>query len=252
MKTISLKELSFYLDNYFESEKFQDYAPNGLQVEGKENIQKIGVAVSASYATIEKAVSEKCDALITHHGLFWKGDSYAITGPKKRRLELLLKNQLSLLSYHLPMDAHKESGNNWLAAKDLGWKDLSPFGKINGAFIGVKGTFPQMHITELTAVLEAYYGHAATAVNSNKSHVKSGALISGGAYKEILTAAKEGIDVFITGNFDEPAFWDAQEGNIHFLAMGHYATEKVGPKGLIAHLQDRGFNAQFLDIPNPF
>lgn len=252
---ITLNELVAYLDQYLEVSDFIDFSINGLQVEGRKTVRSIATAVSANLETIEQAVAEGHDALIVHHGLFWNkdGDSLRIVGSKQKKLRLLLNNEISLLTYHLPLDAHYEVGNNWKAARDLGWQQLAPFGFYNNKYIGVKGTFHPIEIETFKSKIEKYYHHFATVALKGKKLVSSAALISGAAYKELLQAAKENIDCFITGNFDEPAWSMAQEEQIHFLALGHSATETVGPKALAAKLsQQFEVACVFLDIPNPF
>src|SRR6185295_12703822 len=133
---ITLQDLSQDLQQLLSPEDFSDYCPNGIQVEGKHEIQRIAFAVSASLATIEEAVKRKADALIVHHGIFWNKDTYIITGTKKKKLELLIKEGISLLAYHLPLDAHQQVGNNWKAAFDLGLEDLNPFYLIGKSAIG--------------------------------------------------------------------------------------------------------------------
>ncbi len=242
------KELSDWIDTYLNVDLFEDYCPNGLQVEGKSQVKKAATAVSANIQTIEAAVKEGVDALIVHHGLFWKGDTYPIVGAKKRKLQLLMEKGISLLAYHLPLDAHQVVGNNWKAASDMEWENLEPFGGI-----GVKGEFPEQPIKTFFEKLETYYGHKAARALGGEKSVSSAALISGGAYREISRAAKEGVDCFITGNFDEPAWGWAFEEKIHFLALGHSATEKVGPKALAHYLQkEMGLETHFIDVENPF
>ena len=240
-------ELAHYLENYLSASEFEDYGPNGLQVEGKESIKTCATAVSASLETIEKAVEAGVDALIVHHGLFWMRDDYCIIGPKRERLAALLKHEISLFAYHLPLDAHQEVGNNFRAAQDLGWHSLEPFS------VGVKGRFKSMPLDAFIAELEAYYGHSATVALGGKKSVQSAILISGGAYKELATAAKEGVDCFITGNFDEPAWAAAHEGRINFFALGHTATEKIGPQALAEHIDRKfGVSCTFIDSDNVF
>lgn len=250
MERDALKE---YLHVYLNVSQFKDYCPNGMQVEGKEKIHKIATAVSGDLVTIEHAVEKEVDALIVHHGIFWKNDPYPVTGSKKRKIELLLKHKISLFAYHLPLDAHQEVGNNWKAAKDLGWNDLEPFGTFNGIEIGVRGAFSSCSVDVFIAKIEKYYGRQAVKALGGPSQIQTAALISGGAYKELASAASAGIDCFITGNFDEPAWGVALEEKIHFLALGHTFTEKIGPKALADHLsQYLGIDAQFLDTENPF
>ncbi len=250
---VQRKDLEVYLGDYLKVSTIKDYCPNGLQVEGKSEIKKIATAVSASMETFEQCVDQAIDALIVHHGLFWEKDPYQIVGSKRAKVELLLKRGISLFAYHLPLDAHQEVGNNWQAARDLGWENLEPFGDYYGTFIGVKGTFTERAIEKLVGEVESYYGHPAAIALGGKKRVASGALISGGAYKELAKAAAAGVDCFITGNFDEPAWSVAHEEHIHFLALGHSATEKVGPKALAKHISEKfGVPAQFLDTSNPF
>ncbi|HEY4832872.1 MAG TPA: Nif3-like dinuclear metal center hexameric protein, partial [Waddliaceae bacterium] len=213
----------------------------------------IATAVSANLMTLQKAVEQGADALIVHHGLFWGNDPYPIIGTKRTKIALLLKHEISLFAYHLPLDAHREVGNNWQAARDLGWENLEPFGEYNGTMIGVKGRFAPQSIESFVANVEAYYEHSATVALGGKREIASVALVSGGAYKELILAAKAGVDCFVTGNFDEPAWGVAYEEKLHFLALGHCATEKVGPKTLAKHIQKQfGITTFFLDVPNPF
>ncbi len=250
---ITLQELCGYLDNFLQVPLIKDYCKNGLQVEGTQNVGKIATAVTASLATIEAAVKEKTNVLIVHHGLFWNGDDYTISGSKKQKIKLLLDNEISLLAYHLPLDCHSEIGNNWKAAQDLGWKDLKPFCSINGIPIGVKGVFNEINKYEFQKQLELYYKHPAYSALGGREMIGSAALVSGGAYKNLIDAVKEGVDSYITGNFDEPAWHQAFEEKINFFALGHSNTERVGPKALAQHLEEKyGVSSLFIDIENPF
>jgi dinuclear metal center YbgI/SA1388 family protein len=246
-------ELEKLLNIYLNVPLFKDSCPNGLQVEGKREIKKIATAVSANLTTLQKAVEQEIDALVVHHGLFWFKDPYPLVGTKKNKIEMLLRHGIALFAYHLPLDAHSEVGNNWCAARELGWLNLEPFGEFNGTSVGVKGTFPAQEVLKFQGKLEAYYGHPAAVALGGKKEISSGSLISGGAYKELGAAARAGVDCFITGNFDEPAWSIAHEEGIHFFALGHAATEKVGPKALASYIQKTyGIAAHFLDVPNPF
>jgi dinuclear metal center YbgI/SA1388 family protein len=248
-----LHELEKYLNEYLNISLIKDCCPNGVQVEGRREIKKIATAVSANLMTLQKAAETDVDALIVHHGLFWQGDPYPIIGARKKKIELLLKEGISLLAYHLPLDAHQEIGNNWQAARNLGWQQLLPFGEYNGTMIGVKGVFSPQPIEVIVSQIETYYEHPATVALGGKKIVSTGALISGGAYRELSQAVREKVDLFITGNFDEPAWGVAHENQIHFLALGHSATERVGPRALAEHLQKKwDLSSFFLDIVNPF
>lgn len=248
---ITLQELIDYLRDLYDVPTISDYCPNGLQVEGKSTINKVATAVTASRATIEAAVAANADALVVHHGLFWKGDDPTIIGAMKGRLEPLFRYDISLFGYHLPMDAHPVIGNNWSAARDLGWEQLEPFGLFNGTPIGVRGTFAPVSREAFQKKIEAYYHHPATYALGGPEEVSKAALVSGGAYRSIKEAAEVGVDCFITGNFDEPAWHLAHEESINFYAMGHTATEKVGPRALAKQLAQL-VESEFLDLPNPF
>lgn len=253
MTEISLQELCLHLDHLLDVQAYKDYCPNGLQLEGKSGIRKIAIAVSASVKTIQEAVQIGADALIVHHGIFWSGDPYPIIGVKSRKIELLIKHNISLLAYHLPLDGHRELGNNWKAALDLGWRDLVPCCPANGMPIGVMGKFDRTSRADFQKHLEKYYEHRAEAAPGGKEEVCSGMLVSGGAYKMLSEAAKQGIDCFITGNFDEPAWHDAYEQGVNFFALGHSATERVGPRTLGSYLKETiGVEVVFIDISNPF
>lgn len=250
---VALNELTRYLDALLQCPLFSDYGPNGLQVEGRREIKRIASAVTASIETIRAAIAIQADLLLVHHGLFWQGDSPIVTGPYREKLQLLLSNQLSLLGYHLPLDAHQEFGNNWKAARDLGWTDLEPFGLYKGMPIGVKGRIRAISRKDLQTELESYYKHHAHTALGGKETVQTIALISGGAHKSIAEAINAGVDCFVTGSMDEPVWHLAHEGKINFFALGHSATERIGPQALGQHIkQTFGLEHQFLDLPNPF
>jgi dinuclear metal center YbgI/SA1388 family protein len=243
-----IADILSHLNDYLQAGQFQDYCPNGLQVEGKQNVSRVATAVSASENILKQAAEKKVDLLIVHHGMFWNKDPYVIFGPKKRKLKILMDHHISLAAYHLPLDAHHEVGNNWKAAIDLGWTDLLPFEEI-----GVRGRFKKQSREELQSSLESYYGQKAVVALGGKEQVETCALISGGAYRSIDCAVGAGVDCFVTGNFDEPAWHMAHEGNINFFALGHAATEKVGPRSLADYLRRvLNLDAFFLDELNPF
>lgn len=250
---MTLQQLLDYLNTTLRAEEFTDYCPNGLQVQGREDVEKVGFAVTASLETIEKAIDLGCDALVVHHGLFWKGDPYPITGPKAKKVGLLLKNKCSLLAYHLPLDAHRTVGNNWCAANQLGWTDLCAFGKMGGEEIGVAGVFAPIEISLFVEKLEKYYNHCAHKALGGKKKISSCALISGGAYRSIVEAKEKGYDCFITGNFDEPAWHLAHEYEMNFIAMGHAATERIGPQALMRAVGDTlDCQTIYVSDENPF
>lgn len=250
---IALPDLIRYLDQLLPGQGAVDYCPNGLQIEGKQEVKKIGTAVSVTLGTIEAAIKAQMDALVVHHGLFWQRDSYVIQGVKKKKIALLLEHGISLFAYHLPLDLHRLIGNNWRAAQELGWNDLQPFGYFGGVPIGVKGTLSNCSREELKTQLEEYYQHPAVCALGGVNQVKTVALVSGGAYKTLTDASLEGIDAFITGNYDEPAWYQAFEEGINFYALGHSATERIGPRALSQTISEElQIPCSFLDVFNPF
>lgn len=250
---IRLQELCLYLEEYLNASAIKDCAINGLQVEGKGQITRVATAVTASAATIEAAALWGADALIVHHGIFWEGQPPALVGCLGRRARLLIENSISLLAYHLPLDLHRTIGNNWRAAAELGWENCQPFGVFSGVPIGVMGFFRPIDRYEFREKLEKYFQNKAHTALGGKEMISSAALISGGAYKSLAAAAAAGADSFITGNFDEPVWHAAHEEKINFFAMGHSATERIGPRALAEQLAKHfPVETTFLDLPNPF
>ncbi|MCE5294670.1 MAG: Nif3-like dinuclear metal center hexameric protein [Chlamydiales bacterium] len=248
-----LKTFSQYIDSILLPDAFQDVCINGVQVEGKKKIKHLAVAVTASLYTIKKAKSIKADALLVHHGLFIKGRDTTITGSLKEMLSILLSSDISLLGYHLPLDAHQELGNNWPAAKMLGWTDLEPFGKFHGMHIGVKGSCEPITQEHLKKKLEKFYGHTAMTVFGGPKTIRTCALISGGAHKSIVDAVNEEVDCFITGTNDEPIWHIAQQDKINFFSLGHAATETIGVQLLGQHLAEQfDLKVTYIQENNPF
>lgn len=249
----NLKKLIKQLNELYQVNLFKDFCPNGLQVEASLEIKKAATAVSASLQTIKKAAKLKVQALVVHHGLFWNHDSLVISGAKAEKIKILLENGISLLAYHLPMDAHRTIGNNWKAAMELNWTNLEPFYLLNGMAIGVKGKVGNLTREGFQKKIEKYYSHKAEVAFGGKNKIQTAALVSGGAYKQIKEAAAEELDAFITGNFDEPAWYSAFEEKINFFALGHAATERVGPKALADTIkQSLKLDCHFIDDDNPF
>jgi len=249
---ITLQELYSYLDQYLNCASIADFCKNGLQVEGKDKVFKIATAVTANLDTIKQAAELKVDALIVHHGLFWNQDPHEITGIKKEKVKTLLENGISLLAYHLPLDAHQEIGNNWKAASDLGWQNLRSF-CVKGIPLGVLGDIELKSYDAVVDGLEKYYGSKAVCALGGNKLIKTMGLISGGAYKYLIDAKKLGADAFVTGSYDLPAWDQAFEERINFFALGHTATEKVGPKALTDFISRKwGVDACFIDATNLF
>jgi dinuclear metal center YbgI/SA1388 family protein len=252
MQLLTLDKISDYLNQLLPSKEIIDYCPNGLQIEGKHHIKKIGTAVSASLATLEQAIEQELDVLIVHHGLFWQKDSYVIQGSKKQKIALLLKHDISLFAYHLPLDLHTTVGNNWKAAFDLQLADLKAFG--SGKMpIGVQGKIKPLACEDFKQKLEQYYQHPAYCALGGKKIIETVAIVSGGAHRLLIEAAEAQVDAFITGSFDEPTWHQAFEEKINFFALGHSATERVGPLALADHLQQVfQLPCVFIENANPF
>lgn len=250
---IRLQALCEDLKHTLEPDVFRDVCPNGLQVEGSPQVRTFAASVSSSLAVIKQAVALGVDLLLVHHGIFWNKDSLPIVGVKKEKIALLLQHNISLVAYHLPLDAHALYGNNYRAAQLLGWQEIEPFFKLDGQFIGVKGRVPKLSAPLFQKQLENFYDHPAHAVLAGPPVIETAALISGGAHRSIDCAIAEGLDCFITGSFDEPTWHQAHEGKIHFFAMGHSATEKIGPFSLGEYLHSR-FHLpwQWIEEKNPF
>lgn len=249
-------ELDNFLKNLLRPELFDDYCPNGLQVEGKNEIKKIVFAVSATRESAEYAATIKASALVVHHGLFWKfHGTKTLTGPFYKRVAPLLKNDINLFGYHLPLDAHMEVGNASSIAKLIGMSDLLPFGNYKGVATGVMGSLPKsLSGLELKKILEEKLGHAVHYSNPmDAKEIKKIGIITGGANSEWREAKKLDLDAYITGEMSEHDYHESREAGIHMFAGGHHATEKFGIQTLMKKIQESfpDLECEFLDSENP-
>jgi dinuclear metal center YbgI/SA1388 family protein len=242
--------LTAWLDTYLDVHGYDDPSLNGLQVEGADEVAKVAVAVDGSLATFEAAMSAGADMLIVHHGLFW-GPAKAVVGPHRRRLAFLLEHDISLYAAHIPLDAHREVGNNWGIGRMLALDDLQDFGTWRGRPIGVQGTFPTpMSLRDLADAIERHLGESVLVHAGGALEVGSLGIISGAAAGTIPDAAALGLDAFLTGEPKHDAFHDAFEHGINALYAGHYMTETVGVNLLAAKLQEEfGLLTEFLLLP---
>jgi dinuclear metal center YbgI/SA1388 family protein len=247
-------DLELYLNTLLKPEKIKDFCPNGLQIQGSDEIHKIVTGVTATQALIEQAIGENADALVVHHGFFWKNESYVIRGMKHNRIKALIENNISLFAYHLPLDIHPELGNNAQLAKLFEINNVQPLEIDNPLSVAVRGEFSH-HIsggelsTRLTQQLSRECLHIAPP--SNKK-IKTVAWCSGGGQNYIELAAEQGIDAFISGEVSEQTTHVAREMDIHFFAGGHHATERYGAKAIAKHLEDKlAIPTRFIDIDNP-
>jgi dinuclear metal center YbgI/SA1388 family protein len=243
---IDNKALAEYCDDYLSKDKFDDYCPNGLQIEGRKEISKIISGVSANLDLIERAIDEKADALFVHHGFFWKNERTSITGFKKNRIKALLDNDVNLFAYHLPLDAHSIVGNNIQLAMRLNIANPMPIGdtlvwrgEVNSKLSGVEQAIK--NITERTPLV----------FGDGEKVIKKIAWCSGGAQSYIEHAIEVGADCFITGEVSEQIPAIAKENNIAFISAGHHATERYGVQALCQHLSQKfDLKHQFIDIDN--
>jgi len=251
--TVDRRTLVDYLDQLLDAGNGRDYGPNGLQVEGKETIRKIVTGVSACHELFVRAREAGADAVLVHHGIFWEGMPRVLTGLQHRRVAELIRGDINLIAYHLPLDRHPELGNNALAARAFGLADLEPFGVHEGLPIGFRGRFAEpIPAAELAARCRRVYGQEPLAFLTGPDPVSTLGIISGGAQRELYCAIDGGLDAYITGEASEWVMNVAREAKIHYLAAGHYATERLGIRALGEHLRDRfGIAAEFIDVPNP-
>lgn len=250
---LSLTELVEYLDKLLNVAAIRDYCPNGLQVQGKETIKKIVTGVTASQALLDAAVAAKADVVLAHHGYFWKGENPCVTGMKYHRLNTLLKNQINLLAYHLPLDVHAEYGNNVQLAQLLDFVLTGWWQNDDGlACIAHGRLMHPMSADDLVAVITKALGRVPLHIPGQTTAIKTIAWCTGAAQDFIDVAIANQVDAYLTGEVSERTVHQAREAGIHFFAAGHHATERYGVKTLGEHLAIQ-FNIQheFIDIDNP-
>jgi dinuclear metal center YbgI/SA1388 family protein len=238
--SVTAAQLEYFLREYLEVNNFDDYGPNGLQIEGKETIANIGFAVSADLASIEVAVQKKADALIVHHGLFWKfHGSKSLTGTHGKRVLALARHHINLFGYHLPLDAHFEVGNAAAIARRLGLVKVEAFGDHKGAATGVQAQFSTPVLpAQLQLQLQGILNHPVVQGSHNPKHeISTVGIITGGASGDWREAHKAGLDAYITGELKEHDWSEAQEAGLHIFGGGHYATEQFGVQDLMDKLQ---------------
>lgn len=245
------KTLLQAFDQLLQPERFKDYGPNGLQVEGRPQIQKIVSGVTASRELIDAAIQAKADAVFVHHGLFWRGQDGRVVGWMKERLQRLLAHDINLYAYHLPLDAHPELGNNAQLGKVLGLKADAWCGDQNLVCVGQAPT-DFASAAALSAHAEACLGRLVTCIAPHDKPLKRIAWCSGGAQSYFESAIAHGVDAFITGEISEPQAHIAKETGVAFLACGHHATERYGAPAVAAHVAaSLGLVHEFIDIHNP-
>lgn len=243
------QELLSALDTLLQPAQFKDYCPNGLQVEGRSAVRRIVSGVTASLALIEAAIADGADAIMVHHGLFWRGHDGRVTGWMRQRLALLLAHNINLLAYHLPLDAHPQWGNNAQLGQRLG---LAPTVRFGEQDLGWLGETDCADCQALADRAQAVLGRAVLMVPGRAGALRRVAWCSGGAQGYFEAAIAAGADAFITGEISEPQAHLARECGVAYLACGHHATERYGVAAAAGHVAAQlGLDHCFIDIDNP-
>ncbi|WP_432463123.1 MULTISPECIES: Nif3-like dinuclear metal center hexameric protein [unclassified Agarivorans] len=249
MKNTRLENI---LNQHLDSFKFKDYCPNGLQVEGRESVQRIVTGVTACQALIDQAIAHKADAILVHHGFFWKNEAAVVTGMKRRRLQALLKHDINLYAYHLPLDVHPELGNNAQLAKRLGMtltRGLEPWDPRSVAMVGklAEPISGEAFAAQIEAVLQRKPLHI-----SNQRKIHKVGICTGGGQSYLGLAAEQGLDAFVSGEISENTVHTAREMQIDYFAAGHHATERYGVQALGEWLAEQHqLDVRFIDVDNP-
>ena len=239
-----------YLDGLLQPASFHDNCPNGLQVEGSADIARVVAGVTASQALLDVAVGRGADAILVHHGYFWKGEDGRVTGIRRQRLKTLLTNDINLLAYHLPLDAHPELGNNAQLAARLGWKPEGRFGDQDIAWLGSVAV--PTTAGQLTTQIGSTLSRAPMLIGNAERPVRRIGWCTGGAQGYFEQAIALGVDAFASGEISEQTVHLARESGVAFMACGHHATERYGVAALAAHLSRHGgLQCEFVDLDNP-
>lgn len=250
---IARDDLKIYLDQFLACQQFKDYAPNGLQIEGRGSIQRIATAVSAAEQTILEALNWQADALLVHHGYFWRGEAPEIIGMKQRRVGLFLKNEISLFAYHLPLDCHPVLGNNAMIANLLALRDCQQHkaSDTSGLLWSgslVNGLDSEAFLNKLTQV----FRRVPVFILAHDRPIKRIAWCSGAAQDLLPQAAELKVDAYLSGEISERNYYEARELGLHYYSCGHHATERFGIQALGAHLAEQfSLDHQFIDSDNP-
>lgn len=247
---MKLTKLRDYNASLLQTVQFKDYCPNGIQIEGRDEVLRIATAVTASQQVVDEAIAWGADAIIVHHGYFWRNEDACIVGIKKRRIAQLLKNDVSLLAYHLPLDAHRELGNNAQLGQMLGLTEVRRFADQDIACFGIVDV--PLTLSQFAERVSGSLQHTPRFIGNADSIIRNVAWCSGGAQGYFEAAIAQGADVFLTGEISEQSFHLANESGVAFMAAGHHATERSGVQALGVHLACK-FNLQhrFFDQDNP-
>ncbi len=250
---MNLYALEAHINALLNVGKFRDYAPNGLQVEGRAEVRRIVTGVTASQALLDAALEYEADAILVHHGYFWKGESPVIRGMKKRRIATLLQHDISLLGYHLPLDAHATLGNNAQLAAQLGICIEGVMNERELQGVGNVGSLAEaMSLDTFGQHVAAILGREPLLIAAGEHPIRRIAWCTGGGQGHIQQAFESGADAYLSGEISEHTVHFARENGIHYLAAGHHATERYGIQALGNHVAAQcGLEHYFLDINNP-
>ena len=244
------QDIESSLQRLLQPERFKDYGPNGLQVEGRNEVKRICSGVTASLAFIDAAIAAQADTLIVHHGLFWRGQDGRLTGWLAQRVRRLMGAGVNLFAYHLPLDAHAELGNNAQLGLRLGLRADARFGEQDLGFIGPSGT--ELSLAQLADTARKVLAREITVVPGDGRPLRRVAWCSGGAQDFFEPAIAAGADAFITGEISEPQAHLARETGVAFMACGHHATERFGAPALAAQVAaEQGVEHLHIEIENP-
>lgn len=249
--SVNRNDFTEYLEQTLDITRFRDYCPNGLQVEGKVDIAKIVTGVTASLALIEAAIAEGADAILVHHGYFWRGEDQRIIGTKHRRLKLLLAQNVNLFAYHLPLDMHPEFGNNAQLGNRLGLTAESRFGEDDLGWLGSADASVRT-VGDLASVVTQRLGREPLVIGEMDQPLGRVGWCTGAAHSLLGDAISAGATAFLSGEISEPTVHLARESGVAYLACGHHATERYGVQALGDHLATRfGIHHRFIEIGNP-
>ncbi len=251
-QTINRNELVEYLAQLLNIARYRDYCPNGLQVEGCEQIGRVVTGVTASRALIEAAIDLKADAILVHHGYFWRGEDPRVVGPKRQRLKLLMSTDINLLAYHLPLDMHPELGNNAQLAKVLGLIQQGRFGEDDLGWLGVPIDPSVKTVGDLAGAIERALKRTPLVIGNPAQALGRIGWCTGAAQNLLGDAIAAGATTYLSGEISEPTVHLARETGAAYLACGHHATERYGVQALGQHLAQRfGIEHHFIDVDNP-
>ena len=251
--SVKLKKLLVCTDKLLKPDRFNDYCPNGLQVQGRDDISQLVSGVTASQALIDRAVECGADAILVHHGFFWKGEDPCITGMKYKRIKALLDHGISLIAYHLPLDAHPELGNNIQLAKLLGITVTDGLEPGNPNSVGNIGHLETvLSADEFNQRVSVCLGRESLLIPGGEHPIKTIGWCTGAAQGYIEQAATLGLDAYLSGEISEPTVHSARELGIHYMAAGHHATERYGVQAVGKYLADEfALDHHFIDCDNP-